>query len=192
VIYRASVPEMVVPYGDPRFRYWQALLRHGRVPGRQVGQLASSSAATASVRFTYLDAVVCGETGEPREVRNAICVHEEDFGILWKHTDIFNGSAQSRRQRRLVVSYFTTVGNYDYGFYWYFYLDGAIECEVKMTGIGVHRGSPGRRPPVLDRGSARPWRPGAPAPVQRQARHVRRRARERGRGGRRHRPADRA
>jgi primary-amine oxidase len=62
-------------------------------------------------------------------------VHEEDHGILWKHTDIFNGSTQSRRQRRLVVSFFTTVGNYDYGFYWYFYLDGTIECEVKMTGV---------------------------------------------------------
>ena len=68
-------------------------------------------------------------------IPNAICIHEEDFGILWKHTDIFNGSAQSRRQRRLVVSYFTTVGNYDYGFYWYFYLDGTIELEVKVTGV---------------------------------------------------------
>ena len=76
-------------------------------------------------------------------MRNAICVHEEDFGILWKHTDIFNGSAQSRRQRRLVVSFFTTVGNYDYGFYWYFYLDGTIECEVKMTGIVFTAGHPG-------------------------------------------------
>jgi primary-amine oxidase len=34
-----------------------------------------------------------------------------------------------------VVSYFTTVGNYDYGFYWYFYLDGTIELEVKATGV---------------------------------------------------------
>ena len=76
-------------------------------------------------------------------VRNAICIHEEDFGILWKHTDIFNGSAQSRRQRRLVVSFFTTVGNYDYGFYWYFYLDGTIECEVKMTGVVFTAAHPG-------------------------------------------------
>jgi primary-amine oxidase len=87
--------------------------------------------------------VVTGEGGEPQTVRNAICVHEEDAGILWKHTDIFNGSAQSRRQRRLVVSFFTTVGNYDYGFYWYFYLDGTIECEVKMTGVVFTAGHPG-------------------------------------------------
>ena len=83
------------------------------------------------------------DTGQPRTIPNAICIHEEDFGILWKHTDIFNGSAQSRRQRRLVVSYFTTVGNYDYGFYWYFYLDGTIELEIKATGVLFTSAYPG-------------------------------------------------
>ena len=142
VIYRASVPEMVVPYGDPRFRYWQAYFDTGEyLVGKWVNSLELGCDCLGEI--AYLDAVVCGETGEPREVRNAICVHEEDFGILWKHTDIFNGSAQSRRQRRLVVSYFTTVGNYDYGFYWYFYLDGTIECEVKMTGIVFTAAHPG-------------------------------------------------
>jgi primary-amine oxidase len=142
VIYRASVPEMVVPYGDPRFRYWQAYFDTGEyLVGKWVNSLELGCDCLGEI--TYLDAVVCGETGEPREVRNAICVHEEDFGILWKHTDIFNGSAQSRRQRRLVVSYFTTVGNYDYGFYWYFYLDGTIQCEVKMTGIVFTAAHPG-------------------------------------------------
>jgi primary-amine oxidase len=28
-----------------------------------------------------------------------------------------------------------TVGNYDYGFYWYLYQDGTIQVEVKLTGI---------------------------------------------------------
>jgi len=134
---------MVVPYGDPR----------GSATGRPTstrastwsasGSTRSSSAATASVEITYLDAVVCGETGERVRCATRSASTRKDFGILWKHTDIFNGSAQSRRQRRLVVSYFTTVGNYDYGFYWYFYLDGAIECEVKMTGIVFTAGHPG-------------------------------------------------
>ena len=142
VIYRASVPEMVVPYGDPRFRYWQAYFDTGEyLVGKWVNSLELGCDCLGDI--TYLDAVVTGETGEPRTVRNAICVHEEDFGILWKHTDIFNGSAASRRQRRLVVSYFTTVGNYDYGFYWYFYLDGTIQCEVKMTGIVFTAAHPG-------------------------------------------------
>ena len=41
-----------------------------------------------------------------------------------------------------------TVGNYDYGFYWYFYQDGTIQMEVKLTGImnsaGLKPGEPPR------------------------------------------------
>src|SRR5271165_3017327 len=134
VLYRASIPEMVVPYGDPKFRYWQAYFDTGEY---LVGKWANSLELGCDClgEIAYLDATVTDEGGQPRTIKNAICIHEEDFGILWKHTDIFNGSAQSRRQRRLVVSYFTTVGNYDYGFYWYFYLDGTIECEIKATGV---------------------------------------------------------
>ena len=134
VLYRASIPEMVVPYGDPKFRYWQAYFDTGEyLVGKFVNSLELGCDCLGEI--AYLDATVTDDTGQPRTIPNAICIHEEDFGILWKHTDIFNGSAQSRRQRRLVVSYFTTVGNYDYGFYWYFYLDGTVECEIKATGV---------------------------------------------------------
>ena len=143
VIYRASIPEMVVPYGDPApTRYWQNYFDSGEY---QVGKFANSLELGCDClgEIAYLDATVADDNGDPRVIRNAICIHEEDFGILWKHTDIFNGSAQSRRQRRLVVSFFTTVGNYDYGFYWYFYLDGSIEFEMKMTGIIFTSAYPG-------------------------------------------------
>ena len=142
VIYRASIPEMVVPYGDPQFRYWQAYFDTGEY---LVGKWANSLELGCDClgEIAYLDATVTDEAGQPRTVPNAICIHEEDFGILWKHTDIFNGSVQSRRQRRLVVSYFATVGNYDYGFYWYFYLDGTIECEIKATGVLFTSAHPG-------------------------------------------------
>jgi primary-amine oxidase len=142
VIYRASLPEMVVPYGDPKFRYWQAYFDTGEyLVGKFVNSLELGCDCLGEI--AYLDATITDDTGQPKVVPNAICVHEEDFGILWKHTDIFNGSAQSRRQRRLVVSYFSTVGNYDYGFYWYFYLDGTIECEVKATGVLFTSAHPG-------------------------------------------------
>ena len=62
-------------------------------------------------------------------------MHEEDYGILWKHHDLHGGTHEVRRSRRLVVSFIATVGNYEYGFYWYFYLDGNIQLEVKLTGI---------------------------------------------------------
>jgi primary-amine oxidase len=142
VIYRASIPEMVVPYGDPRFRYWQAYFDTGEyLVGKWANSLELGCDCLGEV--AYLDAAVTDDSGQPRVIQNAICIHEEDFGIGWKHTDIFNGSAASRRQRRLVVSYFTTVGNYDYGFYWYFYLDGTIECEVKATGVLFTSAYPG-------------------------------------------------
>jgi primary-amine oxidase len=66
---------------------------------------------------------------------NVICLHEEDVGILWKHVDMHTGNVEVRRQRRMVISSISTVGNYEYGFYWYLYLDGTIELEVKLTGI---------------------------------------------------------
>ena len=143
MIYRASIPEMVVPYGDPGpTRYWQNYFDTGEY---LVGKFANSLELGCDClgEIAYLDATVTDDPAEPRTIPNAICIHEEDFGILWKHTDIFNGSAQSRRQRRLVVSFFSTVGNYDYGFYWYFYLDGTIECEIKLTGILFTSAYPG-------------------------------------------------
>jgi len=142
LIYRASVPEMVVPYGDPRFRYWQSYFDTGEY---LVGKWANSLELGCDClgEIAYLDATVTDDFGEPRTIRNAICVHEEDYGILWKHFDIFTGSSASRRQRRLVVSFFSTVGNYDYGFYWYFYLDGTMECEIKLTGALFTAAHPG-------------------------------------------------
>ena len=166
MIYRASIAEMIVPYGEPRFRHWQGYLDAGSSSiGRWVNSLELGCDCVGEI--AYLDATVTDELGDPAVVKNAICVHEEDAGILWKHTDVFNGSAQSRRQRRLVVSFFTTIGNYDYGFYWYFYLDGTIQCEVAMTGVVfTSLGPPGT---VRHRGGAWPRRARAPAPVQRAA-----------------------
>src|SRR6266496_2119675 len=62
-------------------------------------------------------------------------MQEEDFGVLWRHRDWRTGDTEIRRSRRLVVSFFATVGNYDYGFFWYFYQDGRLQFEVKLTGI---------------------------------------------------------
>ncbi|WP_431906173.1 primary-amine oxidase [Amycolatopsis thermoflava] len=135
VLYRASVAEMVVPYADPSpVRFWQNYFDCGEYMfARYTNSLELGCDCLGEIR--YFDAVVADDLGEPRTIRNAICMHEEDFGVLWKHSDMFAGSHETRRQRRLVVSFFTTIGNYDYGFYWYFYLDGTIELEAKATGI---------------------------------------------------------
>jgi primary-amine oxidase len=135
VIYRASLSEMVVPYADPSpVRYWQNYFDAGEyMYARYTNSLKLGCDCLGEIH--YFDATLADEHGRPRIIENAICMHEEDYGVLWKHTDMFNGMTETRRQRRLVVSFFLTIGNYDYGFYWYLYLDGTIQLESKATGI---------------------------------------------------------
>ncbi|MFL1428868.1 MULTISPECIES: primary-amine oxidase [unclassified Nocardiopsis] len=143
IVHRASIAEMVVPYGDPSpVRSWQNYFDTGEyMVGRYANALQLGCDCLGEI--TYMDAVIADESGAPRTLPNAVCLHEEDFGVLWKHTDLWAGSSETRRQRRMVVSFFTTVGNYDYGFFWYLYLDGTIEFEAKATGIVFTSAHPG-------------------------------------------------
>ena len=83
----------------------------------------------------YFDAVVSDADGAPVTIPNAICMHEEDFGVLWRRIEWRTGEGEVRRSRRLVISSFAAIGNYDYGFFWYLYQDGTIAYEVKLTGV---------------------------------------------------------
>lgn len=145
VVFRASLSEMVVPYGDPRpSRFWHNFFDFGEF---QVARYANSleHGCDCLGEIHYLDIDMADEDGHPTTVRNGICIHEEDFSVLWKHREQIPGRvpfSDMRRNRRLVVSSFLNAGNYDYGFYWYFYLDGTIECEVKLTGILFPSGYP--------------------------------------------------
>jgi primary-amine oxidase len=135
VLHRASVCEMVVPYGHPGAMHgWKNAFDAGEWGlGRMANSLKLGCDCLGEIR--YFDVVLATEQGEPYTVENAICMHEEDYGILWKHVDARGQTDITRRSRRLVVSFIATVGNYEYGFYWYFYLDGNIQLEVKLTGI---------------------------------------------------------
>jgi primary-amine oxidase len=35
----------------------------------------------------------------------------------------------------LVISFFATVDNYEYGFYWNLFLDGTFALDIKHTGL---------------------------------------------------------
>ena len=135
VLHRASVAEMVVPYADPGpVRFWQNYFDAGEyLLGAQVNSLEVGCDCLGHIH--YFDAVLADADLVPRTVPNAVCLHEEDAGVLWKHTDLFTESASVRRKRRLVISFFATIGNYDYGFYWSLYQDGTIALEVKATGV---------------------------------------------------------
>jgi primary-amine oxidase len=135
IIYRASVTEMVVPYADPTANhFWKSAFDAGEYG---LGKLANALELGCDClgHIHYFDVPAADDFGNPMVMKNAICLHEEDYGILWKHYEFRNDTFEVRRSRRLVVSFFATVGNYDYGFYWYFYQDGTIQLEAKLTGI---------------------------------------------------------
>ena len=146
ILDRAAIAEMVVPYGHPSgVRSWQNYFDTGEY---LIGQWANSLELGCDCLgdITYFSPWVVNNLGEPRQILNGICMHEEDASILSKHTDLWTGVTYTRRNRRLVISFFTTVGNYDYGFYWYLYLDGTIEFEAKATGIVFTSAFPGDGP----------------------------------------------
>jgi primary-amine oxidase len=161
IMYRASVSEMVVPYGHPGpMHAWKSAFDAGEWGlGRMANSLTLGCDCLGEIH--YLDDVYSDERGKARTRPNAICLHEEDYGILWKHTDLSSGRAEVRRSRRLVVSSVATVGNYEYGFFWYFYLDGTIQLEVKLSGImstmAVGGQGPGTHANMIAPGLAAPY-----------------------------------
>jgi primary-amine oxidase len=135
VLQRASVCEMVVPYGDPGEQYYRK--NAFDIGEYGIGTLANSLTAGCDCLgvIRYFDVDMLDSRGKVVTLKNAVCLHEEDAGILWKHTDWRTNQAEVRRSRRLSVSFIATVGNYEYAFYWHFTQDGSIQCEVKLTGI---------------------------------------------------------
>ncbi len=134
VMYRGSLSEMVVPYGDPGAGWY---FRNSF----DVGELGLGAMASPLRRgvdcpenCSLFDAVVADESGEPHRIPGAIAIFERDAGILWKHAD------NTRRSRELVVSYFSQPGNYEYGFDWIFHQDGTLEMRVSLTGIMAAKG----------------------------------------------------
>jgi primary-amine oxidase len=135
IMHRAALSEMVVPYGDPSPTHYFKNAFDGGENG--VGMAASplTRGCDCLGEIAYLDAVVSDGEGAPVPIPNAVCIHEEDAGVLWRHIEWRDGSGEVRRSRRLVISSFSAIGNYDYGFFWYLYQDGMVELEVKLTGV---------------------------------------------------------
>jgi primary-amine oxidase len=136
VAHRMSFAEMIVPYRD-------SSNEHYRRTAFDIGEWGLGFMTTSLElgcdclgEISYLDAVLHNSRGEPYTISNAVCIHEEDNAVLWKHVDSHLG-AETRRQRRLVISSHVTVANYEYLIYWRFYQDGNIEAEVRATGIMV-------------------------------------------------------
>ncbi len=138
LLYRAALSEMYVPYADPTPSHnFKNVFDAGEVG---IGVLANSLELGCDClgEIRYFDITFNDAEGQPVVLANAICLHEEDDNLLWKHLEYNEDGttrAEVRRSRRLVISSISTVGNYEYGFYWYLYQDGSIQYEIKLTGI---------------------------------------------------------
>lgn len=134
VVKRASLVEMAVPYADPHPPFERKCAFD--VGDYGLGYCANSLELGCDClgAIHYFDAVLPDSRGEPYVIRKAICMHEEDVGLLHKHVEYRTGHSESRRARRLVVSFIATVVNYEYLFYWYLHHDGSISHEIKLSG----------------------------------------------------------
>ncbi len=134
IMNRASLVEMAVPYGDPSAPFTRKCAFD--VGDYGLGYCANSLELGCDClgHIHYFDVCMADELGNPSVKKKAICMHEEDTGILFKHVEYRNMHNESRRSRELVISSIATVVNYEYLFYWRFKLDGSLEFEIKLSG----------------------------------------------------------
>ena len=161
VFYRLALSEMTVPYGDPRRPYHrkQAFDVGDVGLGITCNQLNLGCDCLGHIK--YFDGFRTDSKGSPVHLNNVMCLHEQDNGILHKHTNYRNGLATVVRNRQLVVQMICTVSNYEYIFAWYFDQAGGLEFEVRATGVLSTM-------PVDEEGMTVPWStpvgPGVSAP----------------------------
>ncbi|KAF1351668.1 hypothetical protein EJ07DRAFT_137182 [Lizonia empirigonia] len=133
--WRLSLAEMVVPYGNPEHPHQR---KHAFDLGEYGGGYMTNSLSLGcdcKGAIHYMDAAFVNRAGQATTIKNAICIHEEDAGILFKHTDFRDNSVTVARARKLIISHVFTAANYEYCVYWIFHLDGTVQLEIKLTGI---------------------------------------------------------
>lgn len=148
VLHRLSLSEMTVPYGDPRppFHRKQAFDFGDGGAGRAANNLELGCDCLGVIK--YLDAIMVSPSGEPTVSKNVVCIHEQDNGIGWKHTNFRTNRAVVTRSRELVVQFIITLANYEYVFAYKFDQAGGITIETRATGIvSVVNIDPGKTSP---------------------------------------------
>ena len=140
ILYRASLSEMAVPYGDPDKNWrWRSAFDVGEYG---MGRLASSIEPNtdAPPNATLIDATFAGDDGKPYVLPKAVGIYERDGGMLWKHYEGYSRTNESRRARQLVIFFIATIGNYDYAINWIFHQDGVLEMDGALSGIMLPKG----------------------------------------------------
>ncbi|KAJ3558405.1 hypothetical protein NP233_g11516 [Leucocoprinus birnbaumii] len=129
LFYQLGLAEMVVPYGAPEHPHPRKFAFDSGEYG--IGMMANNLSLGCDCPGCF-----AAHDGSAVVIDNVICIHEEDAGVLWKHTDYRpGGRSRTVRRRRLVISMVCTLANYEYIWNWHFYQDGTIEIEIRLTGV---------------------------------------------------------
>lgn len=135
LFYRLSLAEMFVPYGDPRAPYPRKAAFDLGNDGAGINANNLQLGCDCLGTIKYFDAYHNTPSGEPMKMPNVVCCHEQDDGILWKHTNFRTQTPVVTRSRILVLQTIITVSNYEYIFAWHFCQDASIFYEIRATGI---------------------------------------------------------
>ena len=128
VLYRASLAEMITPYGDPKWMSWYPS-DEGDLNLVNYSLMSAVIGEDAPPNVVFDGAISHHHLGAVVEYDRAVSLFERDGGILWRHWN------EARRARELVLSSYFAVDNYDYALSWIFHQDGTIEVEVLLSGI---------------------------------------------------------
>jgi primary-amine oxidase len=135
VFYRLSFSELTVPYADPRapFHRKQAFDFGDGGVGRMANNLTLGCDCLGAIH--YVDSLLSEPDGSPTPAKSVVCLHEQDNGILWKHTNFRTNNAVVARSREFVVQFICTLANYEYIFAFKLDLAGGITLETRATGM---------------------------------------------------------
>jgi primary-amine oxidase len=135
VLYRLSYSELTVPYGDPRSPYHrkQAFDFGDGGIGRAANSLKLGCDCLGAIH--YLDGNFSDPDGSPNKLESVVCLHEQDSGILWKHTNFRTDRGVVARMREFVVQFIGTLANYEYIFSFKLDQAGGITVETRATGM---------------------------------------------------------
>ncbi len=126
---------MTVPYGDPRppFHRKQAFDLGDGGFGRAANNLELGCDCLGAIH--YFDSYLPAADGTPTLAKAVVCLHEQDNGIGWKHTNFRTQRSVVTRMRELVVQCVVTLANYEYVFAYKLDVAGGITLETRATGI---------------------------------------------------------
>jgi primary-amine oxidase len=135
LFYRLSLSDMNIPYADPRhpFHKKSAYDLGDAGAGAMANNLKLGCDCLGHIQ--YLSSVISDDKGTPVPMENCVCIHEQDAGIGWKHTNYRTGRAAVVRNRELVLQSIITVSNYEYILAFMFNQAGEVIYEVRATGI---------------------------------------------------------